>query len=193
VSHGYERGPGGVRDTNAPDSIDWILGRAVHIHDEMRYAGASAFFGMMAVWSDAQERNQAVAARNLRSEGDHLVLVDTARDEVYLGGIGHAIGHYGRWLRRGARYLEGASSNPQVLVSPFRDRERLVAVLVNLARSPVKTSLKVTGAELSGPAELEQTRTGVCREKLAALEPRDGMLELELPGWSVTTLAARLR
>ena len=194
VSHGYERGGGGIRDTSVPDSIDWIVGRAIHIHDEMRYAGASAFFGMMTVWSDAQERGHGGdAGARLRSEGDGLVLVDTARDEVMLGGIGHAIGHYGRWLRRGARYLDGTSSNPQVLVSPFRDRDRLVAVLVNMARSPVKTRVKVANAEISGPGSLEQTRTGVCREKLAPVGPREGTLELELPAWSVTTLAAPLR
>lgn len=154
VASGYgRRGPGSAPADAVSDSIDWIVGRAIHIHDEFRYAGASAFYGMFTVWTDVADRDHSpgAAARNLRTEsGDHLVLVDTGSNEVFVSATGHAIGHYGRWLRRGARYVQGQASSPFVLVSPFRDRGRLVAVLVNTARTGIRATIRLRGGEFSG-------------------------------------------
>lgn len=197
VASGYgRRGPGSASGDAVADSIDWIVGRAIHMHDEFRYAGASAFYGMYAVWTDAADRDHSpgAGARNLRTEsGDHLVLVDTGSNEVFLGAIGHAIGHYGRWLRKGARYLQGQASSPFVLVSPFRDRGRLVAVLVNTAKSGIRATIRLRGGEFSGPVAGDQTRTGSCRQPIASVEADGPSLDLDLPAWSVTTLSAPIR
>ena len=194
VSQGYS--PGGSRgpkESYVPDSIDWIVGRAIHIHDEFRYAGASAFYGMMTVWTDVADRGHFApfgGASNLRSEGDNLILVDTAADEIIVTAMGHAMGHYGRWLRRGARYLESESSNPFVLVSPFLDRGRLVAVLVNAAANNIRVTVRLEGSAFSGTATGDQTRTGTYRGAIPSFYVQGSSLALDLPGWSVTSIAA---
>ena len=194
ISHGYSRGGSNAPEAVA-DSIDWIVGRAIHIHDEFRFAGASAFYGMMAVWTDTADRDHSPGAgvRNLRKDGDNLVLVDTVSNEVFAGAIGYAMGHYGRWLHRDARYLKGESSNPFVLVSPFRDGARFVAVLVNTAKKAVRTTIRLQGAEFAGTIAGDQTRTGSCRQAIAPFEAEGPSLELELPAWSVTSVAVPLR
>ena len=42
----------------------------------------------------------------LFSEQDTIVLIDNERGEVYITGMGRAIGHYARWIPRGAVRLE---------------------------------------------------------------------------------------
>jgi hypothetical protein len=196
VSNGYSPGgPRAAKESYVPDSIDWIVGRAAHIHDEFRFAGASAYFGMLAIWTDREDRNHFPdgGSKNLRSEGDNLLLVDTAADEVIITGMGRAMGHYGRWLRRGARYLESESSSPFVLVSPFLDRGRLVVVLVNVARLPVRTVLQLRSMEFAGTLVGEQTRAGAAWAALGSFNVRGPALTLDLPAWSLTTVAVPLR
>jgi hypothetical protein len=197
VSNGYSPGgPRGAKESYVPDSIDWIVGRAIHIHDEFRYAGASAFYGMLAVWTDAADRDHfspSEGSRNLRTEGDSLVLVDIAADEVIITAMGRAIGHYGRWLRRGAPYLEGESSNSFVLVSPFLDRDRLVAVLVNTATTTSRVTIRLEGSAFSGALTGEQSRADTRWKAIPSFEARGSSLTLDLPGWSVTSVAVPLR
>jgi hypothetical protein len=196
VSNGYAPGgPRGAKESYVPDSIDWLVGRAAHIHDEFRFAGASAYFGMLAVWTDLEDRSHFPqgGSRNLRSQGDHLVLVDTAADEVIITGMGRAIGHYGRWLKRGARYLESESSSPFVLVSPFLDRDRLVAVLVNTARTGTRVTLRLENSAFAGALAGEQSRADAAWQALASFGVRGSSLTLELPGWSVTSVAVPVR
>lgn len=196
VSNGYSSdGPRGTKESYEPDSIDWIVGRAIHIHDEFRYAGASAFYGMLTVWTDAADRDHFPfgGSRNLRTDGDNLVLVDTAADEVIITAVSQAMGHYGRWLRRGARYLEGESSNPFVLISPFLDRDRLVAVLVNTAASDARVVIRLEGSEFSGAVSGDRSLAGAYRKALPSFEAHGSLLELDLPGWSVTSVAVPVR
>ena len=197
VSSGYS--PGGPRapiESYVPDSIDWVIGRSIHIHDEFRYAGASAFFGMLALWTDAEDRDHFASiggSRNLRGGGDNLILVDTAADQVIITGMGRAIGHYGRWLRRGARYIEAESSSPFVLVSPFLDRERLVAVLVNTASTASRITVELEGSAFSGSLTGEQSRTDAQWQPIPSFETNGSTLTLDVPGWSVTTIAVPIR
>ncbi len=197
VSNGYSPGgPRAAKESYVPDSIDWVIGRAIHIHDEFRYAGASAFYGMLAVWTDVADREHFApfgGSRNLRTEGDSLILVDTAVDQVIITAMGRAIGHYGRWLRRGARYLEAESSNPFVLVSTFLDRERLVAVLVNTASTKSRVTITLEGSSFSGALTGEQSRADARWQAIPATEASGSSLTLEVPGWSVTTVAVPVR
>lgn len=197
VSNGYSpAGPRAAKESYVPDSIDWVIGRAIHIHDEFRYAGAAAFYGMLAVWTDAADREHFApfgGSRNLRSDGDSLILVDTAADEVIITATGRAIGHYGRWLRRGARYVEAESSNPFVLVSPFLDRDRLVAVLVNTASTKSRVTITLEGSSFSGTVTGEQSRADAQWRTIPSFETEGSFLTLEVPGWSVITVAVPVR
>lgn len=197
ISNGYSpRGPRAAKESYVPDSIDWVIGRATHIHDEFRYAGASAFYGMLAVWTDVADREHFApfgGSRNLRSDGDSLILVDTSTDEVIITATGRAIGHYGRWLRRGARYVEAESSNPFVLVSPFLDRNRLVAVLVNTASTVSRVTITLEASFFSGTLTGEQSRADALWQAIPSSETKGSSLTLEVPGWSVTTVAVPVR
>ena len=191
VSNGYSPGgPRATKESYVPDSIDWIIGRSIHIHDEFRYAGASASYGMLAVWTDVADREHFPngGSRNLRSDGESLILVDTAADEVIVTATGQAIGHFGRWLHRGARYLEGESSNPFVLVSPFLDSNRFVAVLVNTAATMIRATIRIEGSAFAGTVNGERSRTGAYREAVPPVEASGSSLALDLPGWSVTSI-----
>ena len=197
VSNGYSQGgPRADKESYVPDSIDWIIGRSIHIHDEFLYAGASAFYGMLAVWTDVADKDHFApfgGSRNLRSQGDHLVLVDTAADQVIITAMGRAMGHFGRWLRRGALFLESRSSTSSVLVSPFVDRERIVAVLVNTASTASRITVKLEGASFSGTATGEQSTADAQWQAIPSFEAKGSTLSVEVPGWSVTTVAAPVR
>jgi len=196
VSNGYSPGgPRAAKESYVPDSIDWIIGRAIHIHDEFLYAGASAFYGMLAVWTDAADRDHFPdgGSRNLRTQGDNLILVDTAADEVIITAMGRAIGHYGRWLRRGATYLDGESSSPFVLVSPFLDRDRLVAVLVNTAATASRVTIRLEGSTFSGALSGEQSRADAKWQAIPSFDARGQSVTLDVPGWSVTSVAVPVR
>lgn len=196
VSNGYSpAGPRAAKESYEPDSIDWLIGRAIHIHDEFRFAGASAYYGMLAVWTDITDREHfpGGGSHNLRSNGDSLILVDTAVDEVIVTATGRAIGHYGRWLRRGARYLDAESSSPFVLVSPFLDRDRLVNVLVNTGATAARVTVTLDGAVFTGPAAGEQSRADARWRAIEPFATSSASFAVDVPGWSVTTVAAPIR
>lgn len=195
VSNGYTpAGPRGDRESYVP--IDWLIGRAIHIHDEFRYAGASAYYGMLAVWTDVADRDHFApfgGSENLLAGEDNLILVDTASDQVVISATGRAIGHYGRWLRRGALYVEAESSSPLILVSPFVDRDRLVAVLVNTASTKSRVTIKLEGSKFSGVLTGEQSRAAAQWQPLPPVEAIDSTFTIEVPEWSVTTVAVPVR
>jgi O-glycosyl hydrolase len=88
-----------------PRAFDHLRGRAVHIDDEMVYADAAAFYGMNAMW-DKKTHAALFAGRGgedpagYLTEQDTIVLVENDARTVLISGIGCAIGHYARWLRR---------------------------------------------------------------------------------------------
>jgi len=71
-----------------PLSFDDLLGRAIHIHDELVYANAAAYFGM----SNMVDR-QSIRGRDPFSEAGNIAIVDPIGDKVYIAGMGFAIGH----------------------------------------------------------------------------------------------------
>ena len=103
--------------------------------------------------------------------------------------MGRTIGHYGRWLRRGARYVEAESSNPFVMISPFLDRDRLVAVLVNTASTKSRVTITLEGSSFSGTLTGEQSRADAQWQAIPPFETQGRSLTIEVPGWSVTTAA----
>jgi O-glycosyl hydrolase len=97
-----------------------VRARAIHIHDEIRHAAASAYYGMNAMW-DRRSHEEHFAGRGVDffSESSAIALVDL--DSVYISGIGYAIGHFARWIDRGAIVLGSESSDSLVQVTAFRN------------------------------------------------------------------------
>ena len=116
------------------DAIENVLARAIHIHDNFEYAGASAPLGMNTIW-DSQTHEEHFAGRGIRflSERSGMVLVDVSTGKISITGMGYAVGHYARWIRRGAIRIGATSEKSRVITTAFRDpaNSRLVVVVVN--------------------------------------------------------------
>lgn len=164
--------------------LDTLRGRAIHIHDEMRYADASSYWAMFQAWD-------TLATRGTCDE-DCPVYFDRVRRTVRIGGIGYAIGHYARWIRRGAVRLESETDDPLVLASAFRDdaQKRIVAVLVNNHRDPLPVIVRTAGlVQLGGEVKGEQSSARGYWLSLAAELSEDGGISTVLPARSVTSLS----
>ncbi len=167
--------------------LDTLRGRAIHIHDELRYANASSYWGMFQAWD-------SLAPRGGSCDEDCLVYFNRVRGTVSIGGIGRAIGHYARWVKRGAVRIDAVSDDPLVLVSAFRDeaRKRTVAVVINNHPDPVSLTLRVAGpapgadaSELSGE---QSSAEGAWVALAPSAQQGDGSFVIVLPGRSVASL-----
>jgi hypothetical protein len=169
--------------------LDTLLGRAIHIHDEMRYADASSYWAMYQAWD-------TLAPRGKCGE-DCPVYFDRVRDTVSISGVGYAIGHYARWIRRGAVRVDSETDDPLVLASAFRDdaQKRIVAVVVNNHPEPATVILKTAGrVDLSGEVRGEQSSAeGYWLPLTAAALREDGSISIVLPARSVTSLSLGFR
>jgi O-glycosyl hydrolase len=180
--------------------FDLLRGRAIHIHDELVYADAAAFFAMNNVWDLVTHRDHfkgrgGDAPDALYTEMDTVVLIDNEKAAVHITGMGYAIGHYARWLRRGAVRLEAESADPLVQVTAFRgdSPKRLVLVIINNSQHAQTVLVDVKGLGLSGKVTGEQSTE---KAFWKALEPRETTSAVSfaaaLPPLSVTSLAAPL-
>jgi O-glycosyl hydrolase len=180
-----------------PRSMDHLRGRAIHIHDEMVYADAAAFYGMNAFW-DAKTHDAHFAGRanaGLLSENDTIVLADNAKESVLITGMGYAIGHYGRWIKRGAVRLQATSSDELVQVTAFRDAAagRLVLVVINNASAARTLEVAASRLALKDAVAGEQSVAHHYWEKLKEFAPAAAdRFQTQLPPLSVTTFAAAL-
>lgn len=172
-------------------SYDDFRGRAIHIHDELVYADAAAYFGMNAMWDTRSAIDHGLSSSVDAHEGT-LVMVDTAgHGRVYITGIGYAIGHYARWIRKGARRIDATSPDPLVQVTAFDDvvRGRLAVVLINNASAAKQLRLTFQGYSLAGQVEGEQSTTNAYWQALPPFAPTDrGEVEIQVPALSVTSL-----
>lgn len=178
-------------------AIENVLARTIHIHDVFRYAGASAFFGMQAMW-DSRSHAEHFAGRNIPFliASSAMVLVDVTNRTIWITGMGYAVGHYARWVKPGTAVLQSISSNPQVLVTGFRDteRNRVVVVATNANATPQLLRVRIEGATLTGAMSGEASHgdvrwTAITGARLAS----DGMLEVVAPARSVVSLALPLQ
>jgi hypothetical protein len=106
--------------------------------------------------------------------------------------MGYAIGHYARWVRRGAVRVEAESSDPLVQVTAFRDEadKRLVLVVINNGHGPKKLLINANGFSLAGRITGERSTTHAFWKPLPSVEiGQKGDVSLEVPGLSVTSLA----
>lgn len=168
--------------------LDSMRGRAIHIHDEIRYAGVSSYWAMFQAWDTYTPRGAC--------DEDCLVHFDRVRERASISGTGYAIGHFARWVKRGAWVVDAQSDDELVQVSAFRDDRagRLVAVVVNNDRASRALALTVRGRGLAGEVTGEQSSAEGYWLTLngAALAP-DGGIAVVVPGRSVTSISVALR
>ncbi len=110
-------------------------------------------------------------------------------------GMGYAMGHYARWLTKGAVRIEAAGASPLVQITAFRDgaRKRLVLVVVNNADEPATLNAALANLSVAGTVEGEQSTAHDYWRKLAPVPAAAAdRLRLDVPSLSVTTFSASL-
>jgi O-glycosyl hydrolase len=176
-----------------PRTMDALRARAIHIHDELAYADASAFFGMLSMWDSQSNIEHFGPGRSLLKEEDSIVLIDLPSQSVTITGTGYAIGHYARWVQRGALRVETASDDSLVMVSAFTDNRRGKAsfVVINNADDPKTVRLHLNSLALTGPLTGEQSYEEVRFRALGAIAAESGAGDafvVTVPARSVTSL-----
>jgi O-glycosyl hydrolase len=176
-----------------PRSMDALRARAIEIHDELSYADASAFFGMHNMWDSKTNAEHFGPERSLLKEEDTIVLIDQNASSVLITGTGYAIGHYARWVQRGAVRVEASSDDPLVLVTAFTDGKRGKSsfVIVNNADAPRTVQVRVSGFAFTGALSGEQSVGQVRWKALGAIAPSgDGKdaFVVTVPAKSVTSV-----
>ncbi len=163
--------------------FDRLRGRAIHIHDELVYADASAYWGMWNMYSDLApggDNEGSVVQFNPRSQTFRITT------------MGYAIGHYARWIRRGAVRIEARSNDPLLLVTAFRDdaQSRIVLVVINNAAESKTLDVNLKGVALTGNLTGEQSTAAGFWKPLASFRPASSTsFTMQVPGLSVTSVA----
>lgn len=177
------------------DDFRNVLGRAIHVHDELVYADAAAFFGMNAMW-DTVSHMQHFAGRpdpGFWNETDTIVLIDVGASRVVISPMGRAIGHYARFLRRGAVRVDATSDDSRVLVTAFREPTlgRIVIVAINANSSPRDVSVTIGGATLGTTFQAELSTSAAPWAPISG-SVAGGALGITLPASSVMTVSIPL-
>ena len=174
------------------DSFTGAIGRAIHIHDEMLYAEASSYFGMNGNWSIAANQmhfgNTGVGANP-----DDVIFIDQPNNRVFITGIGRAIGHYARFINKGAQILTSSSSNPLVQVTSARDSVTgaLSVVVINNDSIAHSLAVNVAGLALGGNVSGEQSTADVYWNALTPFPVTgSGGYTVTVPAQSITSLSA---
>ena len=180
-----------------PRSMDHLRGRAIHIHDEMVYADASAFYGMNAMWDNHSHADHFAGRGGEKpdaylTEDDTIVLAHCEKQSVLITGMGYAMGHYARWLTRGAMRLDAVSDDRLVQVTAWRDdaAKRLVLVVVNNAPQERTLDIAASGFKPVGDIVGEQSFGDVRWRKRSgdSVDPA-GRIRATVQPLSVSTLA----
>src|SRR5712691_6958592 len=175
-------------------SFEGLLGRAIHIHDELVYADAAAYFAMNNLRDTVPLHGHAVSLDPFADEGD-VAIVDIPARKVFITGMGYAIGHYARWIKRGAVRTEATSSDPLLQVTAFRhnSQRRIVLVIINNASAEKRINVKVNAVRLEGNLTGEQSTAAAYWQPLtpfALTAPTSFMLTV--PAQSVTTIGGQI-
>jgi O-glycosyl hydrolase len=183
----------GFYGNRSPDQqgFDVVRGRAIHIHDELTYADAAAFYGMLSLWS-TRANLEHFGSKIIADNPDNIVLVDQDTDKVMITGMGYAIGHYARWIKKGAVRIEASSSDALLQVTAFRDdaQSRLVLVAINNDSSAKELTVSLSGLSLSGNLTGEQSTAGSYWHGITPFSPVTATsFTLTLPSRSVTTIS----
>ena len=173
-----------------PRSFDSLRGRAIHIHDEMIYANASAYFGMLNIWEKQAQVEHNPSVEFWSNEGDFVHVDRDMTPSVIPLGMGYAVGHYSRWIERDALRVDASSDNKLVLVTAFKSGDNVTAVLINNDSAAQKTTITVSGIATVGDVSGEQSTEGNLWAPLNGIRAdSSGRVVITLPKLSVTTLS----
>jgi len=177
-------------------SFDGVRGRAIQIHDELAYADAAAFFGMNAMWDSVThaQHYQGRPDPGFYSETDTVVLIDVEMNKVVISPMGRAIGHYARWIKRGAVRIAATSDDPLVQVTAFRDdaQGRLVVVAINNSTTARTLAVSAMNAPtLGGTLTGERSTAASAWAPFTATTTSNGW-SIDLPPQSVTSMAGSI-
>jgi O-glycosyl hydrolase len=184
-----------TENSNAGDSTSYddFRARAIQIHDEFAYTNAAAYFAMSSMWDLISNRGHFHSDNFLKEEGT-TVLINNTTGTVDIAGIGHAIGHYARWIKPGAIRVDAVSSDPLIQATAFHDKalHRVGMVLINNSSDLVTVNVSLSGLALSAGLDGEQSTPAAYWKPLAPI-PRQSssVFQIRLPPISVTSLAGR--
>ncbi len=177
-----------------PRSFDDLRGRAIHIHDELVYANASAYFGMMNMW-DTVSQQQHFGNTNIFSESGTIVLIENSSETINISGMGYAIGHYARWITESAVRIDALSDDSLLQVTAFRDdsNSRLTIVIINNSSAERSLDIVLSGLKLAGVVVGEQSTESARWKTIESFElAESNSFTYSVPGKSVTTLAGNI-
>ncbi|HYM22620.1 MAG TPA: hypothetical protein VEU08_05415 [Vicinamibacterales bacterium] len=176
-----------------PRSYDDFRGRAIHIHDELTYADASVYSGMVSM-ADRTEGLHGSPVPIADHEGT-VVLIDSKAGTLDITGIGRAIGHYARWVERGAVRIDAEAGDALLQATAFRDdvRRRLTLVLINNSGSARTAAISVDGVSITGPISGEESTPAAYWVPMKPFEAStSSRFEINMLALSVTTLVANV-
>jgi O-glycosyl hydrolase len=187
-----------VSHSNLPwGDFDNMRGRAIHIHDEMVYADAAAFFGMNAMWDSVTHREHYAGRTDpgLFSEVDTIVLIDDEAGQIYMSEMGRAIGQYARWIRPGSVRVDATTDDSLVQVTAFRDDRsaRLSLVVINNATASRVVHVNLSGVTLtSANITGEQSTAAAYWQPITPFAPASTGFTVTVPARSVTSYAGTI-
>lgn len=173
-----------------------VRARTIHIHDEMVYGRASAYFGMNAMW-DSETHRDHFGGRDAPffHQQSSIALIDKETDNVHVTGMGYAIGHYARWINRGAVRIEATSADSLLQVTAFRDgtQNRFVLVVINNRSDEVSLDVQLRTLWVRGEVTGEQSAGEQRWKPISSFKPVSPQrITFPVPGKSVTTIAVPL-
>jgi O-glycosyl hydrolase len=129
-------------------SCDFSCSRYTYVEDEDRE---------LRTFSIARDRKYLFpfikAARNCAGDGRAQIVVNPEKDEIYLEPTYYAIGHFSRFVKRGAKRIGTSSFTPNIAVTAFKNPDGgLAAVVLNRGGGTLKPRLRME--EITAPVEL---------------------------------------
>ncbi|KAJ5811938.1 hypothetical protein N7474_008239 [Penicillium riverlandense] len=149
---------------------------ANHIQVSMRDAGTSAFL----YW---------IGAENSTSNS---ALINLINNEVQPSKRFWAFAQFSKFVRPGARRIDASSSNANVTVSSFKNRNGAIATqLLNQGDADVKVNVRIDGLNSGVPVQPFITNNEYDLEHLAPIRlARDGSFNAQIPAWSMVSFVA---
>lgn len=161
--------------------FDWARARAIHIHDELIYADANAFWGM---W------NAGPTSDPVNYNNDTVVTFAPGGGSFSITAMGRAIGHYARWVAPGSVRIEAGSSDPLVQVTAFKKDAagKLSFVIINNNSSSISVTVNLAGASFSGALNGEQSTAAAFWQAISPITPSAASFTIMLPALSITSV-----
>ncbi len=168
-------------------SMDLLRGRAIHIHDEMLYAGVSAYFGMNTLWDYQSQLDHFGSGAGFNNEAE-IVQIDS-NGVSRITSTGYAIGHYARWLQKGAKRVESTSSDSLVQISSFKDESSNKFTVIAINNNSVSKTVQFdfSGINLIDSVHGEQSYDSTRWESIPPVTPLSNQFSYTLLPNSVTS------